>query len=196
MASAESRETSRSPRCTSDMMTIPYPRIAPEIFRVGPIAIRWYSIMYIVGYVVGAGIARRRVRRGMVPFTEAAIETLIGYLVVGMLLGARLVYVFVYDRPHYAAHPLDAFAIWHGGLSFHGAVLGMTIASAIFARRQHIPFWTVADTLALAGDSGIVLRPAWQLHQWRALRARDARAVGDDLSDRSGAHSAAPVAVV
>ena len=99
-------------------MTIPYPHISPEIFRIGPIAIRWYSLMYIVGYVVGAAIARRRVRRGMVPFTEGAIDTLIGYLMVGMLVGARLVYVFVYDRAHYAADPLDAFAIWHGGLSF------------------------------------------------------------------------------
>jgi phosphatidylglycerol---prolipoprotein diacylglyceryl transferase len=136
-------------------MTIPYPRIPPEILRVGPIAIRWYSVMYIVGYVVGAGIARRRVRRGMVPFTEDAIDTLIGYLVIGMLVGARLVYVLVYDRAHYAADPLDVFAIWRGGLSFHGAVLGMTIASAIFARRHRIPFWTVADTLALSGTPGL-----------------------------------------
>lgn len=136
-------------------MTIPYPHIRPEIFRIGPIAIRWYSLMYVVGYVVGTGIARRRVRRGMVPFTEEAIDSLIGYLVAGMLIGARLVYVFVYDRPHYAADPLDAFALWHGGLSFHGAVLGMTIAAAIFARRRGIPFFTVADTIALAGAPGL-----------------------------------------
>ena len=64
-----------------------------------------------------------------------------------MLLGARLVYVLVYDRPAYAAHPLDVFAIWHGGLSFHGAVLGMTVACALFAHTHRVSFWEVADTL-------------------------------------------------
>lgn len=137
------------------MLTIPYPRIPPEIVHIGPFALRWYGVMYVVGYAVGVAIARRRVRRGRVPFPESSIDALVGYLVVGMLLGARLTYVFVYDPRHYAANPLDAFAIWHGGLSFHGAVLGMTAATVVFSRRHHIPFWTVADTLALAGTPGL-----------------------------------------
>lgn len=136
-------------------MTIPYPRIPPEILQIGPFSIRWYGLMYVVGYAVGVGIARRRVRRGMVPFTEQTVDALVGYLVAGMLLGARLVYVFVYDPAHYAANPLDVFAVWHGGLSFHGAVLGMSIAAVIFARRRGIPFWTVADTIALSGTPGL-----------------------------------------
>ena len=136
-------------------VTIPYPRIPPVIFRVGPLALRWYGVMYVVGYVVGVGIARRRVRRGLVPFDESAIDAWIGYLVVGMLLGARLVYVLVYDPSHYAADPLDALAVWHGGLSFHGAVLGMTAACLVFARRYRVPFWTLADTLALGGAPGL-----------------------------------------
>jgi phosphatidylglycerol:prolipoprotein diacylglycerol transferase len=136
-------------------MTIPYPRISPDIVRIGPVALRWYSAMYVVGYAVGIGIAKRRIRRGGVPFDERAVDSLVGYLVVGMLLGARLVYVFVYDRLHYAKDPLDAVAIWHGGLSFHGAVLGMTLASIIFARRKQVPFWSVADTLAIAGTPGL-----------------------------------------
>jgi phosphatidylglycerol:prolipoprotein diacylglycerol transferase len=136
-------------------MTIPYPRIAPEIVRIGPLALRWYAVMYIVGYAVGIGVAKRRVRRGMVPFDESAVDALVGYLIVGMLLGARVVYVLVYDRAHYAADPLDALAVWHGGLSFHGAVLGMATACLVFARRRHIPFWSLADTLALAGTPGL-----------------------------------------
>jgi phosphatidylglycerol---prolipoprotein diacylglyceryl transferase len=136
-------------------LTIPYPRISPELVRLGPFALRWYGLMYFVAYVIGIAIARRRVRRGIVPFDERAIDTLVGYLVVGMLIGARLVYVFLYDRSAYAAHPLDAFAIWHGGLSFHGAVLGMTTACVLFARRNRLPFWTVADTLALAAPPGL-----------------------------------------
>jgi phosphatidylglycerol---prolipoprotein diacylglyceryl transferase len=137
------------------LATIPFPHIPPEIFRIGPIALRWYSLMYVVGYAVGIGIARRRVRRGVVPFTESDVDALVGYLVVGMLLGARLVYVFVYNPAHYAAKPLDAFAIWHGGLSFHGAVIGMVAASVLFARRQRIPFLAVLDTVALSGTPGL-----------------------------------------
>ena len=133
--------------------TIPFPRIPPEIFRI--VAVRWYGLMYVVGYAVGIAIARRRVRRGVVPFTEGAVDTLVGYLVVGMLIGARLVYVFVYDPAHYAADPWDAIAVWHGGLSFHGAVAGMVVATAIFAHRYRVPIWTVLDTLALSGTPGL-----------------------------------------
>lgn len=135
--------------------SIPYPHIRPEIVRIGPLALRWYGVMYFIGYVVGVAIARRRVRRGLVPFDEGAIDTLVGYLVVGMLLGARLIYVFIYDPAEYAAHPIEAFEIWHGGLSFHGALLGMTLASWIFARRRGLAFWTVADTLALSAPPGL-----------------------------------------
>jgi len=136
-------------------MTIPYPHIPPDLIRIGPFRVRWYGIMYLVGYAVGIAIARGRRRRGLVPFDDQAIDALVGYLVVGMLLGARLVYVFVYDPVHFAADPWDAIAIWHGGLSFHGAVLGMLAATLLFARRRHVPFATVADTLALAGTPGL-----------------------------------------
>jgi phosphatidylglycerol---prolipoprotein diacylglyceryl transferase len=136
-------------------MTIPFPHIRPEIFRIGPFALRWYGIMYLIGYAIGIVIAKRRVRRGLVPFSEAAVDSLVVYLLVGMLVGARLVYVLLYDFAAYKTHPLDAFAIWEGGLSFHGAILGMGIAIIVFARRWHVPFWTVADTFALGGTQGL-----------------------------------------
>jgi phosphatidylglycerol:prolipoprotein diacylglycerol transferase len=136
-------------------MTIPYPRIPPVLFRIGPIAVRWYGLMYIIAYVVGTSIARQRSRRGLVPLDERALDNWVGYLVGGMIIGARLTYVLLYDPRHFAADPLDAIAVWHGGLSFHGAILGMAVASVLFARRRHVPFWTLADTLALAGPPGL-----------------------------------------
>lgn len=136
-------------------MTIPYPRIPPEIVRIGPIALRWYGVMYLIGYVVGYRIARARIARGLVAMTVQDLDALIGYLVVGMLVGARLVYAIVYEPGHYLDDPLEFFRLWHGGLSFHGAVLGMTVGSALFARRHRVPFWQVADTLALAGTPGL-----------------------------------------
>jgi phosphatidylglycerol:prolipoprotein diacylglycerol transferase len=136
-------------------MTIPYPRIPPEIVRVGPFAVRWYGVMYLVGYLVGYRIARARIARGLVAMAERDLDALLGYLVVGMLVGARLVYALVYEPGHYLDDPLELLEIWHGGLSFHGAVIGMTVGCALFSRAHHVPFLQVADTLALAGTPGL-----------------------------------------
>lgn len=136
-------------------MQIPYPQIPPEIIRIGPVAIRWYGIMYVIGYVVGYRVARGRIARGLLALDKAGLDSLVGYLVVGMLVGARLTYALVYERDHYLNAPLDLLKIWRGGLSFHGAVIGMMAASAIFVRVRRIPFWSVADTLALAGTPGL-----------------------------------------
>src|SRR5215211_9203289 len=102
-------------------MIIPYPTISPIAFQIGPIAIRWYGIMYVLGYAAGAWLARWRYRRGLWTLDGPAVDSLIGYLVIGMLLGARLIYVFLYDWPTYRGHPLRMLAVWNGGLSFHGA---------------------------------------------------------------------------
>jgi phosphatidylglycerol---prolipoprotein diacylglyceryl transferase len=87
--------------------------------------------------------------------TMQDLDALVGYLVVGMLAGARLVYAAVYEPGHYLDDPVEFFRIWHGGLSFHGAVLGMTAACALFARTRRVPFWELGDTLALAGTPGL-----------------------------------------
>lgn len=136
-------------------MSIPYPPLHPVAFRIGPFSVRWYGIMYVVGYLVGARIAERRADRGLVNLTRDDVGSLIGYLMVGMLLGARLMYAAVYQPGHFLNQPLEFFAIWHGGLSFHGAVIGMVAATAIFAHRYKLPFLQVADTLALSGTPGL-----------------------------------------
>lgn len=136
-------------------MTIPYPHIPPEIVRVGPVAVRWYGVMYLVGYLVGYRLARGRIARGLVGMTEQDLDAWIAWLVVGMLVGARLVYAVFYEPAHYLDDPLEFVRLWHGGLSFHGAVLGMTVASMIFSRVRRLSFWELTDTLALAGAPGL-----------------------------------------
>ncbi|MDE3217313.1 MAG: prolipoprotein diacylglyceryl transferase [Gemmatimonadota bacterium] len=137
-------------------MTIQYPSfLHPVIFHIGPYPVRWYGVMYLVGYLVGARIAERRGDRGLVRLSHDDVGTMIGYLMVGMLLGARLMYATVYEPGHYFNDPLEFFKIWHGGLSFHGAVIGMLAAVAIFAHNHRLPFFEVADTLALAGTPGL-----------------------------------------
>lgn len=136
-------------------MTVPYPIIPPTILSIGPFAIRWYGVMYAVGYFVGYRLARARISGGISALTQTDLDDLIAYLVVGMLVGARLVYVFLYDFTAYEAHPWQALAIWRGGLSFHGAILGMSIAMAVFARRRRLRYLAVTDVVALAGTPGL-----------------------------------------
>jgi phosphatidylglycerol:prolipoprotein diacylglycerol transferase len=136
-------------------MVIPYPRIPPTIISFGPFAIRWYSLMYVVGYVLGYRLVLKRIEAGRSNLTRADLDNLIWYLVVGMLLGARLVYVLVYGRGEYTAHPLEVFAVWQGGLSFHGAILGMSAAIILFARRHRFPVLAITDVVALCGTPGL-----------------------------------------
>ncbi|MGH7582592.1 MAG: prolipoprotein diacylglyceryl transferase [Gemmatimonadales bacterium] len=136
-------------------MSIPYPPIHPEIFRIGPFAIRWYGLMYVVGYLVGGKIVERRAERGLIRISKADVGVFLGYLMIGMLIGARLLYAIVYEPGHYLHQPLEFLALWHGGLSFHGALIGMTVAAALFAHRRALPFLVVGDTLALAGTPGL-----------------------------------------
>ncbi len=136
-------------------LTIPYPHIPPDILHIGPIHIRWYGVMYVIGYVVGDMLARYRIRRGRSLLSRPQIDSLLVYAVIGMLIGARLVYIVVYGRLDLRHDPLEALRIWHGGLSFHGAILGMAVASAAFARRAKLPWLGVLDTIAVCGAPGL-----------------------------------------
>jgi phosphatidylglycerol:prolipoprotein diacylglycerol transferase len=136
-------------------MPIPYPRIPPDLIHVGPIRVRWYGVMYFIGYVVGVTLARRRIALGRSVLTREQIDSLVTYAVIGMLIGARLIYMLVYGRADLVSHPLELFLIWHGGLSFHGAIIGMATASALFARRVKVPWLAVTDTMAVCGAPGL-----------------------------------------
>lgn len=137
------------------MLVIPYPRMPPVIVSIGPLAIRWYGVMYVIGYAVGFRLALGRVRRGVTALSREGLDTLVWYLVIGMLVGARLTYVFVYSAGEYRSHPGEILALWRGGLSFHGAVIGMACACTVFAHRHRIPILDVTDTVALCGAPGL-----------------------------------------
>jgi phosphatidylglycerol---prolipoprotein diacylglyceryl transferase len=136
-------------------VTIPFPNISPVVFAIGPIALRWYGLMYGAGYTLGYFLVRRRMATGTSPIETKALDQLIGYLVIGMLIGARLTYVLVYDRSEYIAHPVEILALWRGGLSFHGAVIGMAVACAIFATRNGVSLLAITDLVAVCGAPGL-----------------------------------------
>lgn len=131
------------------------PKISPELLSIGPLAIRWYSLMYLLGYVVGFQIAKRRIERGLLKISKEALDSWITHMVIGMLLGARVFYVVFYNAAYYMENPSEILMFWLGGLSFHGAAAGMIVSSWIFAKKNKISFFSATDTLAITAGPGL-----------------------------------------
>ena len=123
---------------------------------IGPLAVRWYGLGYLAAFLIAGWVLDRLGRAGFVALTKNAVSDLIGWLVVGVLIGGRMGYALFYDRS-LLLEPLQLVKIWTGGLSFHGGLLGVVVASGLFARRRGIPWQRLADALALAVPPGIFL---------------------------------------
>lgn len=133
-----------------------FPNIDPVALQLGPLAIRWYSLAYIVGIVLGYYVIgwfdRRQPKRF---FTDKAKDDLIFYAVLGVVLGGRLGYLLFYNLPHYLDHPLDALKVWEGGMSFHGGLLGVLTAFYLYARKYKLNYLHVMDYLAIVTPIGL-----------------------------------------
>jgi phosphatidylglycerol:prolipoprotein diacylglycerol transferase len=134
---------------------IPYPIVNPIAISVGPFAVRWYALAYIVGLLIGwryclylAGRAPNLVRR-------LDVDDFLVWATLGVVLGGRIGYVLFYNFDYYAAHPLQVFFVWHGGMSFHGGALGVTIAIILFTRRRTIPVFAFSDIICAAIPIGL-----------------------------------------
>ncbi len=140
---------------------IPFPDINPVAFQIGPIAIKWYGLAYLAGLLLGWFYIRRLLRQPKLwadnhpPFTPQKVDDLLIYILAGVILGGRLGFVFFYEPSYYLANPLHIFALWKGGMSFHGAFVGCGIAVWIFSRRNGINPWSTADLCTAAVPIGI-----------------------------------------
>lgn len=123
----------------------------PNIFKLGPIAVRWYGAMYVVGFILAGYILGKLVERGFFKVEKKKIDSLITTMMISMFVGARIFYVFVYNWKYYSNNLSEIPAIWQGGLSFHGAIIGLVVGSLIFARRNKIHFIQVLDNACVAG---------------------------------------------
>lgn len=128
----------------------------PVIFGIGPLQVRWYGAMYVLGFVVGTYILKHFAKKKFWPLDVEAIDKYVTWLIIGMFLGARFFYVVIYNWEYYSANLMDSFAVWKGGLSFHGAVVGMCIATYLFARKYKVHFFQIADCMAIAGAPGLL----------------------------------------
>jgi phosphatidylglycerol:prolipoprotein diacylglycerol transferase len=113
-----------------------YPNFDPVASSIGPIKLRWYGIMYLIGFAAAWWLARLRASRPNSTWKPADIDDFLFYAMVGVILGGRIGYVFFYGLSNWAQDPWYPIRIWEGGMSFHGGLIGVMIAIAIFARRR------------------------------------------------------------
>ena len=120
------------------------------MFSLGPLAVRWYGLMYLLAFarVLVARHAPHRSQGPARPITRAQLDDLLFGGIVGVILGGRLGYVLFYKPGYYFSHPLEIFAIWQGGMSFHGGFLGVLAAMAFVAHRQRVNWWDLMDFVA------------------------------------------------
>ncbi len=123
---------------------ISYPELSPFFLQIGPISLRWYGLSYILGFVFG-GILMAKPLKQRFGFTTDDIFNLISSVIIGILLGGRLGYILFYDLSFYAHNPFEILAVWHGGMSFHGGVIGAVLALFLFCRSLKRPFLSVLD---------------------------------------------------
>jgi phosphatidylglycerol:prolipoprotein diacylglycerol transferase len=132
-----------------------HPNIDPIAFSIGPLAVRWYGLMYLLGFAAGWWLGLRRIAKGLAPVTRQQFDDLLFLAVLGVILGGRLGYVLFYKPGHYLSHPLEIFAVWQGGMSFHGGLLGVMLAMSFAAWRHRIDYLRLMDFVAPLAPLGI-----------------------------------------
>jgi phosphatidylglycerol:prolipoprotein diacylglycerol transferase len=124
------------------------PNIDPIAFSIGPLAVRWYGLMYLAGFAAAWTLGLARIRNGVAPVTRQQFDDLIFFAVLGVILGGRFGYVLFYKPGYYAVHPLEIFYIWQGGMSFHGGLLGVMAAMWLAARKHRVEYLRLMDFVA------------------------------------------------
>jgi phosphatidylglycerol:prolipoprotein diacylglycerol transferase len=134
---------------------IPYPDIDPVAIAIGPLAIRWYALAYIAGLVVAWLMARRIVEQPPRVMSAKALDDFLFWAALGVILGGRLGYVLFYKPGFYLSNPLKILTVWEGGMSFHGGLLGVTLAIIFYARKQKADLFAFADVIGIVAPQGL-----------------------------------------
>lgn len=129
----------------------------PIMFQLGPIKAHWYGLMYSLTFVIGYLYMQYSAPGKKLPLSSEQKDVLVMIIIGGVLLGGRLGYILFYNLGFYLSDPLKIFAVWEGGMSFHGGVLGVLIAVILFIRKYKVSFWPLADILASIAPLGVML---------------------------------------
>jgi phosphatidylglycerol:prolipoprotein diacylglycerol transferase len=141
---------------------LPFPAIDPVLISIGPFAVRWYALAYIVGIIAGwfyarTLIASKRLWGGTAPLTVVDFDDFIVWITLGIILGGRIGYVLFYNFAHFATHALEIFELWNGGMSFHGGFIGCAVAIVLFALRRGLPMLSLSDVVTAVAPIGLFL---------------------------------------
>lgn len=126
-----------------------YHNINPVLLELGPFQIRYYGLFYALGFVIAYFLIYYLAKRKQLNITKDDVADFIIYEIIGIVLGARLVYVFVYNPLFYLQNIVEIIAVWHGGLSFHGGLLGAVVAGYLYCKKKKIEFYDLADIAVL-----------------------------------------------
>ena len=145
------------------LAALPFPNMDPVLIRIGPLAIHWYGVGYIVGILFGWWYSKRLVADarlwpgGQAPMKPEDIDDFLVWAAIGVVLGGRVGYVLFYDLQRFIANPQDIVAVWQGGMSFHGGLLGTVLAMILFAWQRKISVWSLFDVIGASAPVGLGL---------------------------------------
>jgi phosphatidylglycerol---prolipoprotein diacylglyceryl transferase len=125
-----------------------YPQLDPELLTIGSVTFYWYGVMYLIGFLGGWLLGRVRVGKPGMLWSAAQVDDIVFYIVLGVVVGGRIGYLLFYDLPNFLHNPLIILEVWHGGMSFHGGLLGVLLAMWLFARKQGKTFFDATDFIA------------------------------------------------
>jgi phosphatidylglycerol:prolipoprotein diacylglycerol transferase len=139
------------------MLQIRYPNIDPVFLHLGPLQLRWYGLMYMISFILGYFVLKRYAKNRKLAISTDDLYDLLFFLIVGVMVGGRLGYVLFYDLGNYLHDPVAIFKIWQGGMSFHGGLIGVTVATMYITRKKGWNFWEISDLVCAGVPIGLGL---------------------------------------
>ena len=139
------------------MLALPFPAIDPTLIEIGPFAIRWYALAYIAGILLGWRYALRLAQGSPAEIGRRALDDFLLWVTLGIVAGGRLGYVLFYKLGHFLEHPAEIVQVWQGGMSFHGGMVGVAVAIALFALHRKISMLALADIVTSVVPIGLFL---------------------------------------
>jgi phosphatidylglycerol---prolipoprotein diacylglyceryl transferase len=129
----------------------------PILVKLGPVRLSWYGLMYVLGFLASFLLVRYQMRKKDFGLNKPEVENFYFYLIFGLIIGARFGYVLFYDLKTYLDNPLEILAVWHGGMSFHGGLIGLLLVALLFSWKNKKSFWKIADLFIVTAPIGLGL---------------------------------------
>ena len=139
------------------ILQMQFPQIDPVFLRLGPVQLRWYGLMYMVSFIIGYFLLKSLAKQRRLKLTSDDLYDLLFYIIIGVMVGGRIGYVLFYDLRGYLQAPLDIFKIWQGGMSFHGGLIGIVLATLYITKKKGWDFWEISDLICAGVPIGLGL---------------------------------------